>query len=375
MKPAPANRGRGFTLIELLVVIAIIAILMALLLPAVQKVREAANKMKCANNLKQLGIGLHSYHHDHGQLPPGGRMRNSPPPESDAGALHRVNDQGSWLIRILPYMEQSQLYRLFETEIQEDGDPNPPGGGPYSIKNISGWNTIAPPAYQVCPSDDWDHEGSSPDAHPSSNYAGSMGPQCLFSYCGFQPYEDNCNRPALGWTSSAAQGTTGDPAKVRGCFNRFGARIRFMDIKDGLSNIIMVGEVRPAEHDHLGGAGNEGISCGTADVPPKPAQAWTCFDGGASHAGTLPPINYRSDIRKNCEPFSTGGIGNTGDQEIREHSYNNWAISFGFKSRHPGGANFLFADGSIHFLPEDINHDTYQLLGCRNDGKHIEEIP
>src|SRR5687767_6564421 len=135
---------RAFTLIELLVVIAIIAILMALLLPAVQKVREAANKMRSANNLKQLGIGLHPYHSDFDRLPPGGRYRNMPNPNYLQMNMNEwsKSDQGSWFVQILPYMEQNQLYRHFEGQIQGD-DPSPPKyantttmGGPYSIQNV-----------------------------------------------------------------------------------------------------------------------------------------------------------------------------------------------------------------------------------------------
>src|SRR5687767_15937904 len=93
---------RAFTLIELLVVIAIIAILMALLLPAIQKVREAANKMRCGNNLKQLGLAVHAYHADNGRLPPGGVLRNN-----DWGdTANYAQNQGSWLLRVLPYMEE-----------------------------------------------------------------------------------------------------------------------------------------------------------------------------------------------------------------------------------------------------------------------------
>src|SRR5688500_2852109 len=87
---------------------------------------------------------------------------------------------------------------------------------------------------------------------------------------------------------------------------------------------------------------------------------------------TLPPINYRTDDRRACN--SAFG-GEQGDQEALEHSWYNWDITVGFKSRHPGGANFLFGDGSIHFLPEDIDHVLYQYMGAREDGRHIEEIP
>jgi prepilin-type processing-associated H-X9-DG protein len=171
----------------------------------------------------------------------------------------------------------------------------------------------------------------------------------------------------LGYTQSPYFGNTMNTSELRGCFNRTGARVCFTDIRDGLTNTIVVGECLPAENDFIGndfggwchadGHNNQG--------PATSKQRWPCFDGGSAHIGTCPPINFRTDVQGPCSQSA----------DAAAHSWTNWNISWGFKSRHPGGAQFLFGDGAVHFLPEDINHDVYQLLGCRNDGRHVEEIP
>jgi len=108
-------------------------------------------------------------------------------------------------------------------------------------------------------------------------------------------------------------------------------------ITDGLSNTILVGESLPKMHDHLA------------------QNLWWRYNGGVAHASTIVPINQRSDGTSNCDP--------------KAYSARNWNVSWGFKSRHSGGANFLFGDGSVHFLRDSIDMRTYQLLGCRNDGQ------
>jgi prepilin-type processing-associated H-X9-DG protein len=126
---------------------------------------------------------------------------------------------------------------------------------------------------------------------------------------------------------------------LRGVFNRLNAEIRFASVSDGLSNTIFAGEVRTIEHDH-----------GNWDY------AWTHYNGGASHVSTIVPINQPSGGTQ-CNVPGPKGVQN-----------NNWNVSWGFKSYHSQGANFMFGDGSVRFLREGIEHRTYQLLGCRNDG-------
>ncbi|MFO0841317.1 MAG: DUF1559 domain-containing protein [Gemmataceae bacterium] len=112
------KRRGGFTLIELLVVIAIIAILIGLLLPAVQKVRDAAARMQCQNNLKQLGLALHGYHDANNKFPPGLNYEPPAPPTRATGVAH------SWCVFVLPYIEQDNLYRLYNFNSFANTDPN-----------------------------------------------------------------------------------------------------------------------------------------------------------------------------------------------------------------------------------------------------------
>jgi prepilin-type N-terminal cleavage/methylation domain-containing protein/prepilin-type processing-associated H-X9-DG protein len=328
LSPSRWFSNRAFTLIELLVVIAIIAILIGLLLPAVQKVREAAARMSCQNNLKQWGLAQHTYHDNNGFFPPGGLAgRNFGGTITNWSTLDWGDDRGTWIVYSLPYVEQQALYQLF---------PQPPSG----VYNSAGIARSQPnftsfrPKFFRCPSDGWNTELA------ICNYVGSMGPQCADGPCGFNPHSIFCDQPGLGIPASVGLGTTTDAGHVRGMYNRFGARINMASVTDGLSNTIMIGEVLPEWHHQMWWSGS-----------------WSYFDGGASHATTIVPINYRADSREWCSP--------------PDRSLWNWNVSWGFKSRHTGGVNFVFGDGSVRFVRENINMITYVLLGCRNDGRPV----
>jgi prepilin-type N-terminal cleavage/methylation domain-containing protein/prepilin-type processing-associated H-X9-DG protein len=209
---------RGFTLIELLVVIAILAVLIGLLLPAVQKVRDAAARAACANNLRQIGVGLHAYHGTHGRLPPGVsyRDRNDPYPFM------------SWLTRILPYVEQSSLWEQAEKAYAQDRwfQNNPPHTGLATVV----------PLYS-CPTD---------SRTSQVGLAGGRLPVAFTSYLGVEG-RDQYRLDGVLYLDST---------------------IRLTDVTDGTSTTLMVGE-RPPSADLIFGwwyAGEGQAQEGSADV-------------------------------------------------------------------------------------------------------------
>jgi prepilin-type processing-associated H-X9-DG protein len=313
-------------LIELLVVIAIIAILIGLLLPAVQKVREAAARMSCQNNLKQWGIAQHTFNDVRNKLPPGGWAGR------DANGNWNndwADDRGTWIVYSLPYIEQDALYKIvpnIETTYNGAG-----------IMRGNAAALSARPKIFRCPSDDFNLNEA------FCNYAGSLGPQCADGGCGFNPNQPLCNQPAIGIPASPDHGNTVTSSELRGLYNRLGAVVNLVGISDGTSNTIMIGEVLPRFHDHMFNG------------------SWMHFNGGYSHVTTIVPINARIDT-----VIRSGACGSNTLPRDR-----NWNVSWGFKSNHSNGANFVFADGSVKFISQSIDMRTYVLLGGRNDGQPV----
>ncbi len=340
--------ARAFTLIELLVVIAIIAVLIGLLLPAVQKVREASYRMKCANNLKQFGIALHAYHDVEGAFPPGGKFGIG---TRDDG--NWSNSKGTWVVFILPYMEQGNIYN----HLQRLNDPSFDSTGDLVAQKILPLKL----AYGRCPSDDY-----KPESPAFVNYMANIGPVCsndnqckLFMpfdrYC--QPNRTFMGQPPLGDWGYDSRGYPGDRTDncfkgscLPGMFGRMNGgpsgRIGLKDCPDGTTNTILLGETLPGQNGWM-------INEGTL------ARGGWAFWDSVPLLITTTPVNYDSgNLTYPC----------SGNANVASHDAYNENISMGAKSRHPGGANFCFVDGSVHFINQSIDPRTYNLLGCRRDG-------
>ncbi len=309
------HRRSGFTLIELLVVIAIIAVLIALLLPAVQSAREAARRIQCVNNLKQIGLALHNYQESRTSLP-------------GADMVFNITEISA-LSNILPYLEQANVYNSINFDFSYQ-DPNN-STAMYTV--INGF---------ICPSD-------LPDAIPSlgaqTNYMANMG-------------------SGIVWQSAIGP-NVGLP-QPNGVFYGDSAT-RFADITDGLSNTTFFSERVLAD-------GNNAIVSPIADVFFSPGFPVTPDDAlQQCLAVNIYDLNNQFPLFMGA-PWLCG-------QHIFLHVSPPNSRSCGFfvalravmppSSRHPGGVNVVFGDGSVKFIKDSINQQTWFALGTRANGEVI----
>lgn len=325
------QRMRAFTLVELLVVIAIIGVLVGLLLPAVQAAREAARRMQCSNNLKQIGLSMHNYADAHKKFPPGWLFFS---PRMTSGRGDRVNrlPGWGWSTMILPYVEQGNIFNQINFD----------GRGMADAPNNQVVNKSF--ALQHCPSSgDPEHIILGPDTLPilpgiaSSSYLGVAGAFVQSAY--YDQPEGRKNGMMIEDRS-----------------------MKFGDVSDGTSNTFLVGEVS------LSGNGRNSGTGGFLWDPKWYGSLQT--RDGLARADAPESVVRSGEFRMNPPSVAS--------DNVKRNS---------FKSRHTGGAQFVLADGSVHFISESIDHTqtawgpintgatqwtqvgTFQRLCARNDGQ------
>jgi prepilin-type N-terminal cleavage/methylation domain-containing protein/prepilin-type processing-associated H-X9-DG protein len=314
-----SGRCLGFTLIELLVVIAIIGVLIALLLPAVQRVREAANRTQCQNNLKQIALAVQNYHAVFEGFPRNGSRY-------DLQTYGTGTTQYSWsfFARMLPFLEQDPLYQVAAI------DASSLKGNVATSTNILTF---------FCPSDSARYASPSPDT--ANNWI-TGAPVALTNYKGVSG-SNWCwgDYPNVGTNGSCDCFYQNGKGKGDGIFFRTDIiyHLRITDITDGTSNTFMIGE----------------------DIPHL--DCWCAWPYANTATGTcaIPPNLNLDEHYGICDAATV-----TADAA--------WANTFSFRSRHPGGLQFAFADGSVHFIVASIELATYRALSTIQ-GNEVASAP
>lgn len=305
----------GFTLVELLVVIAIIGILVGLLLPAVQAAREAARRMQCSNNLKQIGLALHNYHDGHRSFPKVWYYWNGNSNGADRQPAGFFSGFG-WRVMILPFMEQGNLYNQFDFS-QPIHSTNSPAG---AVPNLTLVQT--PVQTYLCPSDP-----TGARTKPGNQYLWS---NWCFPHGGCPQNVSVAVTTYKGLTGAGYDQVFAQVPYPAAMFDRRrGAGMKFSSMSDGTTNTIAVTESSPEFNAWTGWA--------TWHVAAHAQQ-------GPNHARRF----YGSTVR----PANQHG----------------WTAGLTASSFHVGGVNTVMGDGSVHFLSENINLLTYQQLVDPDDG-------
>ena len=344
----PLAHVLGFTLVELLVVIAIIGVLVALLLPAVQAAREAARRMSCQNNLKNIGLAVLNYESTKGVLPP-----------SAINKTQTSKNGLSWPVTILPYVEQGALDEEVTRRIKayEQANPNSDVGA-YNLTDL---NDLRLDLY-LCPSDT-EVQGKFRVGSSSASYSAVAG-SFLSRYNLLNGTSPICSQEVY-CVGSSATGINTDGVIYPG------SEVELSQVTDGTSNTMMIGE--RWYQLRIWTAGNyhgDNYCRGKPQPCEMPGTGYTpqgSFSSAAKNLDERYPINanlnvvgyYASHDNSRDRPTKPGGAPAT-------MQFNN--LLFG--SFHPGGANFVFVDGSVHFVSDDVEIETYLAYASR-DGEEI----
>jgi prepilin-type N-terminal cleavage/methylation domain-containing protein/prepilin-type processing-associated H-X9-DG protein len=338
---------RGFSLIELLATLTIIGILVAFLLPAIQYSRETARMVRCANNLKQIGVALHEYHMLHYTFPPGAiTWQESPRDYTTPRRGH------SLFTMILPEIGQATAYNAINFAFASIGMQGSQNAGAINYTALSN-----PIATLICPSDSGQHgrpcnPGNSAlpcNAYTQCSYAAMVGTYDIFrwSCCFPNPCRDKV--ACFGGSELKPDGPFG---------NNFGARIP--EFKDGLGNTLLVGEFARFRNDP-----DQVFNEWTSAIYYRSAEPGVTRPQGLATA--VPRINAPLSI-----PDVPAGPPRGGCVIWKYNPRNRDFGQFGFRSRHAGGAHFLFGDGSVKFLKESIIPKVYEALSTRADQDIID---
>lgn len=340
---------KAFTLIELLVVIAIIAVLIALLVPAVQKVREAAARSQCQNNLKQIGLALHGFHGDMNRFPPGSANDVTPFGNGSSGW------GSSWWVYILPYVEQAPLYNKW----QFSGS-----SGFTNANNMAAANGVLVPVMK-CPSSPFRDGVGAPNRNTATQkiflaeYMAINGfwngnPTTIGAFSDPKTNYSNCCVGGNGWYSAGGV--------------LYGhSRTRLTDITDGTSNTMIVAE----ESDYLRYAG--GV---IADIRSGGLYGWTMgcanppsvFNASTDHRPfNTQTVRYQINTIFAATDSTTANGAHPAGTDLN--------ADMPIRSAHTGGANVLLADGSVRYLTNATSLNMLGMLSHRGDGQAGIDLP